>query len=114
MQCDDGPCNVSEGNVCCLQATGSTRVQEDACGALGAPVECDDPFDCEGGTVCCGHTDGGLYDEIRCDSECEWPNRTLCTLGGPPCEPIPGDNGPIATQCEQSSALPAGYFVCKP
>ena len=114
VKCGDTACEVGNGTVCCIQATGSSCVAEEDCGAFGTPATCDDPFDCANGEVCCGHTDGGFYDEITCDSDCEWPNRTVCALDGPACEPIPGDNGPIPTQCGQSSVLPDGYLVCKP
>lgn len=112
VACDDGPCDVSNGNVCCLGTLGSSCVPGNQCGGFDTPVSCDDPFDCDGGKVCCGHTDvSAFYEEIRCESNCEWPDRTLCAPNGPPCEPI---NGGTETQCEQSSVLPDGYLVCKP
>lgn len=114
VQCNGVACNVSAGNVCCLGTIGDSCIPEAQCLFVDTPVECDDPFDCGGGQVCCGFVDGGQnYEEIRCASECNWPDRTLCDPSGPDCEPIFSGGMLQDAVCAQSSLLPDGYLVCK-
>ena len=115
VQCGEGMCDVSDGNVCCINnALGSSCIAEDQCLPDNVAASCDDPFDCEGGDVCCGFVDNSsYYEEIRCASACNWPDRTMCTPGGPACAQIFTGGMLQDAVCAQSSILPLGYLVCK-
>ena len=115
VHCGESLCDVSDGNVCCIGGgLGASCIAEDQCPFDDVAAACDDPFDCDGGEVCCGFVDNSsYYEEIRCASDCNWPDRTLCLPGGPPCEQIFSGGMLQDAVCDQSSILPDGYLVCK-
>jgi hypothetical protein len=78
-------------------------------------MQCDDPFDCKGGKVCCAVRDqsGQFYERTSCESQCDGSDRVICDPNGPACQPIVNNQGQtVPTTCQQSQLLPSGYQVC--
>jgi hypothetical protein len=87
-------------------------VDQAGCGASQATVRCDGPEDCAG-SVCCGKftsTFGRIsYTELACvdASLCTGSDRSLL------CDSSASNPCPAGGFCGQTSALPAGYEVCR-
>ena len=114
--CGNSVCSIPGGEFCCHR----DGFQQPICRKLGEqcfgdlPILCDGPEDCPG-SVCCGNTETvgfpfptTRYVRVECKSStsADQCDVVLCDPGGSNvCE--------SGTSCEDSSALPDGYHVCK-
>jgi hypothetical protein len=122
VDCGGEACDVTEGGACCLvfenqnEASVTCQPDENQCESfLSTSMQCDDPFDCDGGKVCCAVRDqsGQFYERTSCESNCDGQDRVVCEPNGPACEPIVNNQGQtVPTMCQQSQLLPPGYQVC--
>jgi hypothetical protein len=122
VDCGGAACDVTNDGACCLEfqgqnsATVTCQPDETQCEAfVSTSIQCDDPFDCNPGKVCCAVRDdsGQFYERTSCESQCEGSDRVVCDPNGPACEPILNGQGQLVpTTCQQSQLLPSGYEVC--
>ncbi|HTJ81716.1 MAG TPA: hypothetical protein VL400_08315, partial [Polyangiaceae bacterium] len=102
IDCDGTPCDISGGDVCCVDKNDQTATCKASCTGNETDVTCSQPADCPG-QICCG-TGGFPYSQVQCQDDCTG-GTTLCEPGVTNCDPL---------SCGQSGYLPDGYFVCKP
>jgi hypothetical protein len=74
-------------------------------------IECQLPSHCTGGDVCCGDRvivdqTSAFYATTQCQSQCDDPDRILCS----PLEP--SSTCPLGMFCTPSTLLPPGYHIC--
>lgn len=121
VDCGGAVCDVTEGGACCLTFQGQSafvtcQPEDSQCeSAFSTSIQCDGPFDCDGGKVCCAVRDrsGQFYERTSCESRCDGSDRVICDPSGPACQPIVNNQGQtVPTTCQQSQLLPAGYEVC--
>jgi len=101
-ECVKGP---PDGDEC------DTEFHERSNTGAEARIECQLPSHCGGGEVCCGDRvivgqDGAYYAGTECATQCDDPDRILCS----PLEP--SFTCPVGTFCNPSTLLPPGYFIC--
>lgn len=115
VACGAETCNVDEGQACCFdyEQEEADCSQSGNCSGSDTTLTCDEPADCASG-VCCAYRQfsGTLYEATFCSESCDPPSRVICTLGGPPCQPIDLGGFMVDTTCKQSDILPPGYMVC--
>lgn len=82
-------------------------------------IECQSPSHCTGGQICCGNRvviqqQAYYYDVVACVDSCDYPDLVLCDGIGEdaPCPVVLSAGQMVQTQCEPSTLLPPGYFVC--
>jgi hypothetical protein len=125
LDCDSDTCPQGGESACCwselsMGGTGecidgppsdATCNTQPTPGGLSTRIECQLPSHCDAGETCCAIrlAEGvNFYTTARCDTQCEYPNVTLCNPSNPVC---PAVNG-MATTCNRSQLLPDNYFVC--
>lgn len=115
VHCGDTSCDVDAGEACCFdyEQEEADCSQSGNCSGSDTTLTCDEPADCASG-VCCAYRQfsGTLYEATFCSESCNPPSRVICTLGGPPCQPIDLGGFMVDTTCKQSDILPPGYMVC--
>jgi hypothetical protein len=73
VTCNGAPCDVSQGNVCCV--TWTPQGVKEACNpphttCFGHTLECDDEDDCSSGVCCQQFPSGGLPGSASCQGSC--------------------------------------------
>ena len=108
-----GACDVSGGDVCCIDEGGST---DGDCGGSCNPgneasLECNEPSDCTNGDSCCLVFNGSDYDTAECKTTCGVTDEEICgpedlrALHGN-CQQV--DDHRSASRPANSPAAPAG------
>lgn len=95
------------GQVCCAELDGGTCFDRDA--APCAPVECDEPGDCPGGTQCCYEFNAGCGVAAQCKPACN------ATDTAPACQTIADCPACVRLQCGALSLRTCGTdgICCK-
>ena len=121
VDCNGSPCVVESGGACCFNLSEESSACEPS-GECGdgvtntiVTIQCQTADDC-GGQICCAHRElpsgSSPYDSTSCVSECAYPDLYLCDINAPDCPTYQTPNGPVQSECKQSTLLPAGYYVC--
>jgi hypothetical protein len=121
VDCNGSQCVVESGGACCFNLDAETSVCQPSgnCGdditTTIVTVQCQTADDCSG-QICCAHRElpsgSSPYDSTSCVSECNYPDLYLCDINAPDCPVYETPNGPVQSECKQSTLLPSGYYVC--
>lgn len=121
VDCNGSDCVVENGGACCFDLDQETSVCQPSgeCGdeitTTIVTLQCQTPDDCAG-QICCAHRElpsgSSPYESTSCVSECGYPDLYLCDINAPDCPIYDTPNGPVQSECKQSTLLPGGYYVC--
>ena len=104
MLCDQTPCDVSSGGVCCLPVSAGDPMclEMGECPIEFTSVVCAEPGDCPG-QKCCGlFVDDAYYSHLECVDACGGDLIVMCD----------SDLDCTEGSCKPSNILPAGYMAC--
>lgn len=134
VDCGNELCKIDGDSACCwdnYQFYGQPQgecvmgtVETDGCqtSAMGEPqaagaetrIECQGPVHCAASETCCGELRSAFaqgqqiffYESVTCQQACAGNQEV------PLCDPTAATPCPLGGNCQQSSLLPTGYFVC--
>jgi hypothetical protein len=121
VDCNGSPCVVETGGACCFNLDEETQVCQPSGECEGditdtiVTLQCQAPDDCAG-QICCAHRElpsgSSPYESTSCVASCDYPDLYLCDINAPDCPIYDTFNGPVQSECKQSTLLPTGYYVC--
>ncbi len=104
VDCFGDTCDVSAGEVCCVDNAAMGSCSMGGCASGEYPIECDEQADCPG-EVCCVNKNGSAIDDVSCSFDCVGPNEDLICSSTDPCPAMEG-------MCLPEAELPLGYMNC--
>ena len=104
VACFGDTCDVSAGEVCCVQNAAMGGCQQGSCGGSDIPITCDEQADCPG-EVCCVNKNGANIDDVSCSFNCIGQDEDLICSATDPCPSMDG-------VCQPNADLPSPYQNC--